>query len=153
MTAPKRCKAAPKRCKLYPEGRAGVRWDARRWDARCLRKGVPSGKMRTVRDSDRRSSQREPAHDILAAEAFAVPAPDPILRHHDPVKLPGDPTGIAEAHDILAAEEFAMPAPASGRLSGPRAALAVSARSPWRAAIGTAVAAIGALLLRRRPGE
>jgi hypothetical protein len=52
----------------------------------------------------------EAAHDILAAEAFSVPAADPDL-HHGPVVLPEDPTGIAEAHDILAAEEFAMPAP------------------------------------------
>lgn len=51
----------------------------------------------------------DPAHDILAAEAFAVPAPDPALRHE--LELPGDPTGIVEPHDILAAEEFAMPAP------------------------------------------
>src|ERR1700716_3199395 len=51
----------------------------------------------------------EPAHDVLAAEEFAVPAPDPSL-HHGPVRLPDDPTGIAEPHDVLAAEEFAMPA-------------------------------------------
>lgn len=49
------------------------------------------------------------AHDILAAEAFAVPEADPTIHPH-PVVLPGDPTGILEAHDILAAEEFAMPA-------------------------------------------
>ncbi len=47
---------------------------------------------------------REPAaddvHDILAAEAFVVPASDPELheRHTD-------------AHDVLAAEEFVVPAP------------------------------------------
>jgi hypothetical protein len=51
----------------------------------------------------------EPAHDVLAAEEFAVPAPDPSL-HHGPVRLPDDPAGIAEPHDVLAAEEFAMPA-------------------------------------------
>ncbi len=39
-----------------------------------------------------------------------MPAVDPELRR-DPVALPGDPSGIAEAHDVLAAEEFAMPAP------------------------------------------
>jgi len=55
----------------------------------------------------------ESAHDILAAEEFGVPAPDPGL-HHGPVTLPGDPTGIAEPHDVLAAEEFAMPAPRPG---------------------------------------
>jgi hypothetical protein len=54
-------------------------------------------------------SPKEAAHDILAAEAFAVPAPDPRLRHD--LVLPGDPAGIVEPHDILAAEEFAMPAP------------------------------------------
>ena len=52
----------------------------------------------------------EPAHDVLAAEEFGMPAGDPAL-HHGPVTLPGDPTGIAEPHDVLAAEEFAMPAP------------------------------------------
>jgi hypothetical protein len=49
------------------------------------------------------------ARDVLAAEAFAVPAPDPVL-HHGPVVLPGDLTGAAEPRDVLAAEEFAMPA-------------------------------------------
>ena len=51
----------------------------------------------------------EPAHDILAAEEFAVPTADPEL-HHGPVVLPDDPTGIDAPHDILAAEEFAIPA-------------------------------------------
>jgi hypothetical protein len=62
----------------------------------------------------------EPAHDVLAAEEFVVPARDPSLRH-GPVTLPGDPTGIAEPHDVLAAEEFAMPAPRGGAdVSGSR---------------------------------
>jgi hypothetical protein len=52
----------------------------------------------------------DPAHDVLAAEEFGMPARDPAL-HHGPVTLPSDPTGIAEPHDVLAAEEFAMPAP------------------------------------------
>ena len=52
----------------------------------------------------------EPPHDVLAADEFAVPAPDPDL-HHGPVNLPDDPTGIPEPHDVLAAEEFALPAP------------------------------------------
>jgi hypothetical protein len=52
---------------------------------------------------------QQPAHDVLAAEEFVVPARDPGL-HHGPVLLPGDPTGISEVHDVLAAEEFAMPA-------------------------------------------
>ncbi len=56
-----------------------------------------------------RTPADEPAHDVLAAEAFAMPAPDPEL-NHPPVVLPSDPSGIQEPHDILAAEEFAMPA-------------------------------------------
>jgi hypothetical protein len=65
-----------------------------------------------VGDSDPRL-HREPAHDVLAAEEFAVGAFDPVLHHHGPIALPGDPTGIPEPHDVLAAEEFAMPAPKS----------------------------------------
>jgi hypothetical protein len=60
---------------------------------------------------------REDPHDILAAEEFGVPARDPRLRH-GPVALPDDPTGIAEAHDVLAAEEFALPAPRPGTAAG-----------------------------------
>ncbi|MBV9467155.1 MAG: hypothetical protein JO206_02415 [Solirubrobacterales bacterium] len=60
--------------------------------------------------SETETPREEPAHDVLAAEAFAMPAPDPSLRH-GPVRLPEDPTGIEEPHDVLAAEEFAMPAP------------------------------------------
>jgi hypothetical protein len=56
------------------------------------------------------SENDEAAHDVLAAEAFQVPAADPVL-HRSPVVLPDDPTGSSEPHDILAAEEFAMPAP------------------------------------------
>jgi hypothetical protein len=84
-------------------------------------------------------TEDEEAHDVLAAEAFAVPAPDPDLRH-GPVVLPEDPSGIAEPHDILAAEEFAMPA------GGPPA----GARSPGRGATGPrrrALIAVAALLV------
>lgn len=56
-----------------------------------------------------RTPEEEPAHDVLAADEFAMPAADPRLRH-GPVVLPEDPSGIAEPHDVLAAEEFAMPA-------------------------------------------
>jgi hypothetical protein len=63
----------------------------------------------------------EPPHDILAAEAFVVPAGDPDLHPHGPLKLPDDPTGIIEPHDVLAAEEFAMPAPRAGGGRSPRA--------------------------------
>lgn len=91
----------------------------------------------------------EPAHDILAAEAFAVPGPDPSLRH-GPVVLPEDPSGIAEPHDILAAEEFAMPVGrpartprgALGRGSGPKVSLGAIAAA--------GLAALAASRLRRR---
>jgi hypothetical protein len=49
------------------------------------------------------------AVDVLAAEEFAVPAPDPAL-HHEALNLPPDLTPD-EPHDVLAAEEFAMPSP------------------------------------------
>jgi hypothetical protein len=57
-----------------------------------------------------RTGENEKAHDVLAAEEFAMPSLDPTL-HHAPVKLPADPSGVAEPHDVLAAEEFAIPAP------------------------------------------
>jgi hypothetical protein len=86
------------------------------------------------------------AHDVLAAEAFAVPARDPSLKH-DPVVLPDDPTGIAEPHDILAAEEFAMPAAGGGGSSSSLARHA-SRKGPFVAAIVLAVV-IGLRRLRR----
>lgn len=52
----------------------------------------------------------EEPHDVLAAEQFAMPAPEE-ARREKPVVLPPDPSGIEEPHDILAAEEYAMPAP------------------------------------------
>jgi hypothetical protein len=101
--------------------------------------GPPASEPRTADQTS-----EEEAHDVLAAEAFAVPAPDPSL-HHRPVVLPDDPTGIAEPHDVLAAEEFPMPAPRASRSS--------SLVRPDKAShrIGLAVAA-GTLLLavRRR---
>jgi hypothetical protein len=93
--------------------------------------------MPTLRNSD------EPARDVLAAEAFAVPAPDPSLIH-GPVLLPDDPTGIVEPHDVLAAEEFAMPA-AAGRSSVPTGR--ASRRRSW---FGSALVLLALVLRRRR---
>jgi hypothetical protein len=95
--------------------------------------------------SEHHTSTEQAAHDILAAEEFAVPAPDPSL-HHQPVVLPDDPSGIAEPHDVLAAEEFAMPAsrPAAGGVSR-------SAAARWRGgAMAGALALVALRLLRRR---
>jgi uncharacterized protein (TIGR03382 family) len=97
--------------------------------------------------------REDEAHDILAAEAFALPSSDPTLRHQ-PITLPDDPTGIAEAHDVLAAEEFAMPAPRGSSESGGGAlARAGEDASPKRIAIAGAVAVLvlSALRRRRRP--
>ncbi len=89
---------------------------------------------------------REPAHDVLAAEEFGMPDPDPVLRFHGPVTLPDDPTGIAEPHDVLAAEEFALPA---GRRSE-----TVETSAPRRRAsallVAAALAAFATFLLRKR---
>ena len=84
-------------------------------------------------------------HDVLAAEEYGVPAPDPAL-HHGPVRLPDDPTGIAEPHDVLAAEEFALPAPPPGAHQ-PSLAAVTRGRALWVAA---AVAAVVWLRLRKR---
>jgi hypothetical protein len=88
----------------------------------------------------------EEAHDVLAAEAFAVPTADPSLRQK-PIKLPDDPSGIAEPHDVLAAEEFAMPATRQPSApAGTASRLAARAtRSPGRI---VALAAVALLVLR-----
>ena len=97
-----------------------------------------------------RNPREDAARDVLAAEAFALPSADPTLRHQ-PITLPEDPTGIAEAHDVLAAEEFAMPAPRGSSESGGGAlARAGEAASPKRIAIAAAVALVVLLVLRRR---
>lgn len=82
------------------------------------------------------------AHDVLAAEEFALPASDPSISRA-PVQLPEDPSGIAEPHDVLAAEEFALPA-SPPHPGGP----VVGSRRPgWLP--GTAAGVLGLLLVRR----
>jgi hypothetical protein len=87
----------------------------------------------TDRDSDRRD---EPAHDVLAADEFAVPAPDPAL-HVEP------------AHDVLAAEAFPVPSGSEG--PPPVSALPSSGGGSFRgtaARVGLGLLAIA--LIRRR---
>jgi hypothetical protein len=93
--------------------------------------------------SDPKSPSRDSVHDVLAAEEFGVPAPDPVLRH-GPVTLPTDPTGIAEAHDVLAAEEFAIPSYPGAHEWG------TGARNRSRARLVAISAAALALLWRLR---
>jgi hypothetical protein len=52
--------------------------------------------------------------DVLAAEEFVVPAPDPALQP-EKLQLPADLVGD-EPRDVLVAEEFAMPAPDEARV-------------------------------------
>ena len=89
-------------------------------------------------------SAEEAAHDVLAAEAFAVPAPDPNLRRQH-LELPEDPSGIQQPHDILAAEEFAMPAAATR----PAAENSPSAARARRTAMGAAAGVLALIGLRR----
>ncbi len=86
---------------------------------------------------------------MLAADEFAVPAPDPELHHHGPVQLPEDPAGEVEPHDVLAAEEFPMPAPRRG----PAVALAERRGGYGRLALEVAAGLLLALVIgrRRRP--
>jgi hypothetical protein len=92
-------------------------------------------------------------HDVLAAEQFAMPAPEAAW-HAGPVQLPPEPNASDEPHDVLAAEEFAMPAPP------PHVAFASapqSSRRPSRRHLGAVAASVGtllaALLRRRRRGR
>ncbi len=89
--------------------------------------------------------ERRRAHDVLAGEAFALGAADPAL-HRAPLVLPPDPYGGADPYDVLAAEEFALPgAPPGGRVP-PRAG-----RPPAPALLGAGAALVGLLLRARRP--
>ncbi len=109
------------------------------------------GAERQARGADHEpggGAEREPAHDVLAAEAFAVPAPDPALRP-GPLVLPEDPSGIAEPHDILAAEEFAMPA----ATPPPRTSGVARGESAWWLALGAAALTLLAVLRLRRRGR
>jgi hypothetical protein len=92
-------------------------------------------------------SREDSARDVLAAEEFGVPAPDPNL-HHGPISLPGDPSGIAEPHDVLAAEEFALPAPRRG--TG-EAADPVQRTGALVRALGATLALLVVRRLLRRP--
>jgi hypothetical protein len=89
--------------------------------------------------------QVEPAHDVLAAEEFGMPAEDPELRRR-PVTLPEEPYPATAPHDVLAAEEFAMPAGRPGSSAGPVERAGGVGRI---AAVGGAVVA-AALVIRRR---
>jgi hypothetical protein len=88
----------------------------------------------------------EDAHDVLAAEAFAMPARDPDL-NAGPVLLPEDPSGSSEPpHDVLAAEEFPMPAPRVGSdVAGGLGARVGGART-----VALAAVALGAVVLLLR---
>jgi hypothetical protein len=87
----------------------------------------------------------EPAHDVLAAEEFGMPAEDPALRRR-PVRLPEEPYPAAAAHDVLAAEEFAVPA---GRVGAPTRPVERAGGVGRLAAVGGAVVA-AAFVIRRR---
>lgn len=96
-------------------------------------------------EAETKTPADEPAHDVLAAEAFAMPARDPALSH-GPMALPEDPTGIEEPHDVLAAEEFALPA--GGRVAGGAHERRSTIRRRWLAAAAAAGVAV-ALVVRR----
>lgn len=91
-----------------------------------------------------------PAIDVLAAEEFVVPAPDPALTP-EYLDLPSDLVG-SEPRDVLAAEEFAMPAPDEARVRRSVQVGPGPARAPLAAIVLLAVMALvvrGALRRRR----
>jgi hypothetical protein len=97
-----------------------------------------------------RESTPEAAHDVLAAEAFAVPARDPELHHHGPISLPEDPTGDPEPHDVLAAEEFPMPAPRPHPADALAERRGGFGRLAFEVAAGLALVALAVRFFRRR---
>ena len=82
------------------------------------------------------------AHDVLAADEFAMPAHGDYGLH-----LPRDPHGIEEPHDVLAADEFAMP-------SGPDRVVQTlksgGSASPLKLIGAAALAALLYAVIRRR---
>jgi hypothetical protein len=88
-------------------------------------------------------------HDVLAAEEFAMPAPEAAWRDR-PIELPPEPNASDEPHDVLAAEQFAMPAPPPhiAFAEPPAPAQRPSRRGLAAAAAGLA-AALAALVHRR----
>jgi hypothetical protein len=79
--------------------------------------------------ANKHRTRNEDAHDVLAAEQFGVPAPDPAL-HRDDVRdvlaaeefvvpAPDPALHRDEAHDVLAADEFVVPAPDPAIHHGP----------------------------------
>ena len=90
----------------------------------------------------------EEVHDVLAAEEFAMPAPDAASPSRPP-SLPADPSGETKPHDILAAEEFAMPAGRPSTEVG--APLRAPRRSKVRPVVGVlSLAGLAFSFLRRR---
>jgi hypothetical protein len=66
-------------------------------------------------DAARPPKRQDSAHDVLAAEEFAMPTRDPALEPaHDVLAaeefaVPTADPELEPAHDVLAADEFAMP--------------------------------------------
>ncbi|HLW96166.1 MAG TPA: hypothetical protein VKS25_12375 [Solirubrobacteraceae bacterium] len=83
--------------------------------------------------------------DVLAAEEFGVPAPDPALQP-EKLQLPTDLVG-GEPRDVLVAEEFAMPAPDEARVKPSR--LGTKKRKSKIAVIVTAPVVAGIWVGRR----
>jgi hypothetical protein len=95
--------------------------------------------MGAMAESDTPSAE-EPAHDVLAAEEFAMPAPDP------PHAVPEDPSGIPEPHDVLAADEY----PLGGGEPAGKGSLVRHADGGIRRGILLGALAVAALLALKR---
>jgi hypothetical protein len=110
-------------------------------------------------EEDTQDPETQEPHDVLAAEEFVVPAPDPMLQH-EPLNVPDDPDdpeGESPPHDVLAGEEFPIPA-ATGRSGGEEAESPSAGSSGGRSkakagVIGAALVGIAAVVRRRRGGK
>ena len=83
----------------------------------------------------------EEAHDVLAADEFAIPSRGDYGLH-----LPRDPHGIEEPHDVLAADEFGFPAGPDRAMQALKNGGSANTRFIAAAALGVLIYAV----LRRR---
>jgi hypothetical protein len=111
-------------------------------------------------EEDTQEPETQEPHDVLAAEEFVVPAPDPMLQH-EPLNVPDDPDdpeGESPPHDVLAGEEFPIPAatgrPGDAETTEPSSAGGSGGRSKAKAGvIGAVLVGIAAMVRRRRGGK
>ena len=91
----------------------------------------------------------ESPHDVLAADEFGVGTADPAL-HRGPITVPAEPGAGPAAHDVLAADEFAVPAGPVPPQDGERTITVALGRRGAATLLAAALLVITARRRRRR---